>query len=157
VNERRETRDERRGGGPAPAGLFAGGCLVLLAYASAWVGAPTWGVWCMIVGSAFCMSAATALGAANSHVRSARVAFAAVFLFVVIVVGFGTPMLLAPDAPDGPLVLGLPLRVAIEFYGVGLLPVFVVPLLFALEFRSDGLDDVALAALRERCATVRPS
>ena len=138
-------------------GLVLGALLVLLAYGSAWFGAPTWGVWCMIVGSALCMASATAMGAANSHVRPARVAMAAGFLFVVIAAGFGVPLLLAPDAVDAPLVLGLPLRVAIEFYGIGLLPVFMMPVLFAIEFKSDGLDEAALAELRDRCAAARPS
>lgn len=138
-------------------GLFLGAVLVALAYASAWVGGPAWGVWVMIVGSALSLSAATALGAANSHVRPARVAFATIFLFVVIVAGFGVPMLLPTDATKGALLLGLPLSVAIEVYGVGLLPLLVMPLLFAVEFKAGGLDDAALAELRRRCTAVRPS
>ena len=136
---------------------MAGVLLVLLAYASAWSpgGTPSWGVWLMIAGSALCIAGATAMGAANSHMRPARVAFAALFLLVVIVGGFGVALLLPDDAPDAPLLLGLPVRAAIEIYGVGLLPVLVLPILYAIEFRCDDLDDGALAELRRRCAAVR--
>lgn len=134
-------------------GVFIGALLIFVAYLSAWLpgGAPTWGVWAMIVGSALCISGATAVGAANSHVRPARVAFVALFLLVTIVVGFGAPLLLPSETAASPLFLGLPLRAAIEIYGVGLLPIFVLPILFAIEFKDDGLDDASLAELRRRC------
>ena len=141
----------------AVGGIFVGALAILVAYASAWFGIPTWGAWSMIVGSALCMSGATAMGAANSHVRPARVAIAASFLFVVIVVGFGAPFFWPVVSPETPLMFGLPLPVAIELFGVGLLPIMVLPILFAVEFKADGLDDVALAELRRRCAAVRPS
>ncbi len=139
------------------AGLVLGALLVLLSYVSAWFGAPTWGTWSMISGSALCMSAAIAMGAANSHIRPARVALVAAFLLVVIVAGFGIPMYFPAVTVETPLVLGLPLPVAIEVYGVGLLPVVVLPILFALEFKSDGLDEAALVALKRRCAAARLS
>ena len=138
-------------------GVFLGALLILLAYASAWLpgGAPAWGVWVMIFGSALCVSATTAMGAINSQVRPARAALAGIFLLVLIVVGFGAPMFLPVETAASPLVLGLPLRAAIEIYGVGLLPILILPVLFAIEFKSEGLDDAALAELRRRCSEAR--
>jgi hypothetical protein len=49
----------------------------------------------------------------------------------------------------------LPLRVAIEVIGVGVLPALVLPLWFALAFRADGLDGGSLAELRRRAARLR--
>ena len=137
--------------------LFVGALLILLAFVAAWSAptAPTWGVWAMILGSALTMAAATAMGAGNSHVPRAGVRFVAVFLFVVITAGFGVPLLLPAEVADSPLILGLPLRAAIEIYGVGLLPIVVLPLMFARYFRSAGLDEKALAELRRKCAELR--
>ena len=147
-------RDERRDAPVALIGVFVGSLVVAAAYASAWTpgGAPVWGVWSMIVGSATVMAAATAMGALNSGVRRPLAIGAAVFLFAVIAVGFGAPLWLPVETASSPLVLGLPLRAAIEIYGVGLLPIVVLPLLFAVAFKSDGLDEASLAVLRAKCA-----
>jgi hypothetical protein len=147
---------DRRASGAVVA-IFAGMVLVLLAYASAWLpaGTPVWGVALMIAGSALGMAATLELGARNSHVTRAR--WLALFLFVVIVAGFGAPLVLPPESATGALLLGLPLRAAIEIYGVGILPILVLPWAYALEFRSEGLDEAALAAIRQRCAdAMRP-
>lgn len=141
----------------ALAGIVLGALFIAVAYASAWLpeGTPAWGVWCMILGSALVMSATMALGALRSGVRAGRAALLAGFLLVVILGGFGAPILLPVETAGSPMFLGLPLRVAIEVFGVGLLPVVVLPVLFAVEFRAGGLDDVALAELRNRAAAVR--
>ena len=116
-----------------------------------------WGAWLIILGSAKLLGSTTMLGAVNSGVRWPRALAAAVFLSLVIVAGFGAPLLLPVETASSSLVFGLPLRAAIEIYGVGLLPIVVLPLVFALEFKSDGLDEVSLTVLREKCAAVRAS
>ena len=137
--------------------VAVGALFILVAFGSAWVpgGAPRWGVWCMIAGSALVMSAMMALGALRSGIRKHRAVLLATFLLVVIVVGFGVPLVLPVATADSPLFLGLPLGVAIEIVGVGLLPVLVLPVLFAAEFRAGGLDAAALAELRRQAAEVR--
>jgi hypothetical protein len=109
----------------------------------------------MIAGSALVMSATMALGALRSGVRGVRTSLLAAFLLIVIAGGFGVPMLLPAETVNSRLFLGLPLRVAIEIIGVGLLPVVVLPMFFAMEFRADGLDDLALADLRGRVTAMR--
>ncbi len=111
----------------------------------------------MILGSATVMAAATALGALNSGVRRSWAIAASLFLFVVIAVGFGAPLLLPVETATSPLFLGLPIRAAIEIYGVGLLPIVVLPVLYAIEFRSEGLDEASLAALRAKAERLRAS
>ena len=142
----------------ALAATAVGACGILVSFASAWTpgGAPVWGVWCMIAGTAVVMSAMLALGALRSGIRSARVGILAAFLLVVIVAGFGTPLLLEPETSRSALLFGLPVRFAIELFGVGLLPAVVFPVAFALEFRETGLDEAGLADLRRRAAELRP-
>ncbi len=132
------------------------GCIVL-AYGSAWRsgGTPAWGIGLMIVGAAMLMSGMLALSAHRSGVPTRRATIVAVLLFAVLLLGFGLPMVLAPETATGPLFLGLPLRAAIEIYGVGLLPACFLPLLFAAEFRDEGLDQASLDRLRERCERLR--
>ena len=126
-------RSERR----AVQGIFVGSTLIAIAYASAWLpaGAPAWGGYAMVLGCGSIIASATLLGALRSKVRPAVAHSAAILLLVIIVAGFGVPMFLPADAPGDPLVLGLPLRAAIEVYAVGLLPALVLPALFAAEFR----------------------
>jgi hypothetical protein len=146
-----------RAGKGALSAIVLGTLLILVAFSSAWTpgGAPRWGVWCMIAGSAVVMAATMALGALRSRVRSSRVALIAGFVLIVIAAGFGAPMLLPAETADSSMVLGLPLRVAVEVFGVGVLPALVLPLCFALAFRVDGLDDRSLAELRRRAIELR--
>ena len=130
---------------------------IALAYGTAWrvAGTPAWGVWLMISGTALLMSGMLGLSALRSGVTARRAGSIALVLFVVLVLGFGLPMVLAPETAAGPLFLGLPLRAAIEIYGVGLLPALILPLLFAAEFRDRGLDQASLDQLREECERLR--
>jgi hypothetical protein len=87
----------------------------------------------------------------RSGVTTRPATVVALLLFVVLLLGFGLPMVLAPEAAAGPLFLGLPVRTAIEVYGIGLLPALFLPLVFAAGFRDRGLDQASLDQLREEC------
>jgi hypothetical protein len=137
--------------------ITVGGMAILIAFASAWIpgGAPTWGVWSMVIGSALLMAGTLTLGALRSGVGRGLALMLGGFLVVVITAGFGLPIILA-HADAGPaLVLGLPLPVAVEVFGVGLLPALVLPVAFAVAFRRDGLDQPALDAFRRRAEEAR--
>jgi hypothetical protein len=71
------------------------------------------------------------------------------FTFVVIVGGFAAALLLPAEAAGARLVLGLPLRAAVVLYGVGLCPLLVLPLTYALTFDELTLRDEDLARVRE--------
>ncbi len=137
--------------------LVVGIVCIALAYATAWwaAGTPTWGVWLMIAGTALLMSGMLGLSAQRSGVPTRRATVVALLLFLLLLLGFGVPMVLAPETSDGPLLLGLPLRAAIEIYGVGLLPALALPLVFAFEFRDQGLDQASLDQLGEECEQLR--
>lgn len=68
-------------------------------------------------------------------------------LFVVAVLAIGFCAALALPATEGPLSklwLGLPARAAVVIYGIGLLPIVVLPIAYALTFETQTLsaDDV---------------
>jgi len=135
----------------------AGVALIGVAYASAWLphGAPRWGVWSMITGAGLTLAATLALGALGSSARRCWIVATAGFLFVVVVAGLGLPLLLPDRGAAEPLLLGLPLRAAIEIYGVGLLPMAVLPFVYAREFDVRELDPAALAEFRAECERLR--
>lgn len=65
------------------------------------------------------------------------------FLFVVATLAIGFGAALALPATEGPLSklwLGLPARAAIVIYGVGLLPIIVLPIAYAVTFESQTLS-----------------
>jgi hypothetical protein len=65
------------------------------------------------------------------------------FLFVVAVLAIGFCAALALPATEGPLAelwLGLPARAAVVIYGVGLLPIVVLPVAYALTFETQTLS-----------------
>lgn len=130
----------------ALATVFASVLLIGLAYASAFLpgGAPPAAGWAMALGTAAVMVASMALGAArDGGIGRLWIPFALVFL--VLAGGFGSVLALPPADPADPrLWLGLPPRAAIVLYGVGLLPLLVIPLAYALAFERGTLreDDV---------------
>ncbi len=65
------------------------------------------------------------------------------FLFVVAVLAIGFCAALALPATEGPLStlwLGLPTRAAVVIYGIGLLPIVVLPVAYALTFDTQTLS-----------------
>lgn len=139
-------------------GVLSGLMLVALAYGSAWLpgGAPFWSAWLMVTGTALVLSSMLALGGIRRGRSWRRVVATAVFLFVVLLTGFGAALLLPAEGATGPFFLGLPVRAAIILLGIGVFPVLVLPLAFALDFDDSGLDEASLAKLRAECAKLRP-
>lgn len=128
-----------------------------VAYASAFVpgGAPRWAAWAMAIGIAVLMVATMVLGAVRND-RLGRLTLPFAFVFLVLAVGFGVVLALPPaDPADLDLWLGLPPRAAVVLYGVGLLPLFAVPVAYALTFDDMTLSDGDLARVREAAARLR--
>jgi len=89
------------------------------------------------------------LGAARGAegIGSLKVPFA--FVVVVLIIGFGAALALpATDGPLSKLWLGLPARAAIVIYGVGLLPIIVLPVAYALTFETQTLTAEDLERIR---------
>jgi hypothetical protein len=139
-----------------------GGVLVALlaigaAYASAFAsgGAPGWAPWAMAVGTTLLMVSTTALGA----VRAGRLGRIWVPLAAMLLL-MGGGFCLALAMPGGETVesslwLGLPRRAAVILFGVGLLPLFFVPVSYALTFDATTLSEADLARVRSLAAGVR--
>lgn len=125
-------------------------CCIALAYGSAFIdGGTRWGAWFMVIGLATMVVSLMVLGAARRGGGVRRIAFPLAFTFVVIVIGFAAALVLPAESVGGRLVLGLPVRSAIVLYGIGLLPMVVLPLTYALTFDEMTLSAEDLARVRE--------
>jgi hypothetical protein len=145
---------------PAPLalkGIVASTLAVTVAYLSAFLpeGVPPWGPWLFLVGMGGSMVSTMALGAARGGgVPGLRGLFA--FLFVLLVGGFGAALLLpASEGANSTLVLGLPLRAALVVYGIGLVPVILVPIFYARTFHALTLRPGELDQVREAAREAR--
>lgn len=130
----------RRG---ALAGLAASMGALAAAYGSAFLpgGAPAWAPWAAGVAIPCALVSTMILGAARDGTVG-RLTWPFAFVFVVLAGGFCLALWLgAAEAGDARLWLGLPPRAAVILYGVGFLPLVVVPLAYAITF-----DELALRA-----------
>lgn len=119
-------------------------------YATAFLpaGSPAWAPCLMVVSIATMLVATMMLGAARDG-RTGRLAATFVLVWLILVVGFGLALSLpAETAADPRLLFGLPLRTAIVLYGIGLVPLFFVPIAYAFTFNSLTLSDDDLEKLR---------
>jgi hypothetical protein len=133
------------------AGALTALCVAILAIAIAYGasfrqgGTPAWAPWLLALGVPISLGAIMILGAARG--RSGIGALKVPFLFVVAVLVISFCAALALPATEGPLSklwLGLPARAAVVIYGIGLLPIVVLPVAYALTFETQILsaDDV---------------
>lgn len=122
---------------------------VAVAYGAAFLpaGAPPWAPWLMAVGIAGALASVMALGAAR---EGGLGPLGPVFLFVFVVVagGFAAALLLEDAGAGTALWLGLPPPAAVVLYGVGLLPLVLVPAAYALTFERLTLSDEEWAEVR---------
>lgn len=89
--------------------------------------------WLAIVGLVATLAGTLMLGAMRRGRLTVWGWLAVGTVLVVLLAGFGAALLLPAETPEGPLWLGLPRRAAIVLFGVGLLPVAVLPLCHALD------------------------
>jgi hypothetical protein len=103
----------------------------------------------MILGLATMAVSLMTLGGVREGDRFGLLGVAFAFVFVVFVLGFGIPLLMpATESATAPLWLGLPPRAAIIVYGVGFLPVFVLPFVYARTFEQRTLKPEDLERIR---------
>ena len=123
--------------------LFFGILAIAAGYLAAFTtgGAPVWAAWLLALGIPVALGAIMILGATRAHrgIGPLKIPFA--FVVLVLVIGFGAALALpATEGPLSKLWLGLPARAAIVIYGVGLLPIVVLPIAYALTFETQTLS-----------------
>lgn len=123
---------------------------IAVAYASLLTGAaPRWAPWLFAAGVDTLLVALMTLGAARHGRGVGRLALPFAATFIVLAAGFGAVLALPPADPGDPtLWFGLPPRAAVILYGIGFLPVLVLPVAYALTFDELTLTDEDLARVR---------
>ena len=122
--------------------LALGTLAIAVAYASAFRdgGAPGWAAWAMALGVPLDLVATMILGASRRGRLPASTLAAFALVGVMLAGGFALALALPADLGAAePLWLGLPRRAAVIVYGVGLLPVIVLPVVYALTFDAQTL------------------
>jgi len=123
---------------------------IAAAYASAFLpgGAPGWAPWPMALGMPAALVAIMVLGAARGG-RVGRLAIPFAFSGVVLAAGFALALALpADERAASPLYGGLPLRAAIVIYGIGIFPIVVLPIAYALTFHEQTLNAADIERVR---------
>jgi hypothetical protein len=124
---------------------------IAAAYASAFLpgGAPAWAPWPMALGIPAALVSVMVLGAAGERGGIGRLVYPFAFSALVLAGGFAAALALpAGEAPGAALFLGLPLRAAVVIYGIGILPIVVLPIAYALTFFEQTLKPGDLERVR---------
>ena len=106
---------------------------------------PAWAPWLLALGIPVAIGAIMILGAARGRMGIGPLKYPFAFVVAVLAIGFCAALALpATEGPLSKLWLGLPARAAIVIYGIGLLPIIVLPVAYALTFKTQTLtaDDV---------------
>lgn len=140
--------------------LLAGTVAIAAAYGSAFLpGPPTaWAPWALGIGTAVVMVAASALGAARRDGGLGRLKLPFALVFLILAGGFSLVLALPAVDPAKPtLFLGLPPRAAVVLLGIGLLPLLVLPIAYALTFDEMTLNEADWERIREAARVYQAS
>lgn len=122
-----------------------------VAYASAFFpsGAPVWAPWLLALGIPLSIGAIMILGAARGRRGIGPLTIPFIFVVATLAIGFGAALSLPPsESADSELWIGLPARAAIVIYGIGLFPIILLPVAYALTFESQTLTAEDLERVR---------
>lgn len=132
--------------------LITGLLAIASGYAAAFLdgGPPAWAPWLLALGIPIALGAIMILGAARGRLGIGPLKYPFAFVVAMLVIGFCAALALpATESPLSRLWLGLPARAAIVIYGIGLLPIIVLPVAYALTFESQTLNAEDVARVRE--------
>jgi hypothetical protein len=132
-------------------GLTAASVAIAVGYASAFKagGAPAWAPWLLAFGIPIALVSVMVMGAARDTSGIKKLALPFLFVGVLLTLGFCLALALpANESAGSSLLLGLPLRAAIVIYGVGLIPIVVLPVAYALTFETQTLNQEDLDKVR---------
>ena len=136
----------------AIATLFASIVAIAISYGAAFSksGTPAWSPWLIAIAVPISLVAIMILGAARGGGGIGRLKVPFAFVAFTLIIGFLAALALpATEGPMSKLWLGLPLRAAIVIYGIGLLPIFVLPVAYALTFETQTLNAQDVERVRE--------
>ncbi|HEX6626770.1 MAG TPA: hypothetical protein VF105_02340 [Gemmatimonadaceae bacterium] len=136
----------------AIATLFVSIIAIAISYGAAFSesGTPTWSPWLIAIAVPISLVAIMILGAARGAGGIGRLTVPFALVALTLIIGFTAALALpATEGPMSRLWLGLPLRAAIVIYGIGLLPIFVLPVAYALTFETQTLSAQDVARVRE--------
>jgi hypothetical protein len=121
-----------------------------VAYASAFLppSVARVGPWLMAVAVPLTLVSILMLGAARGTQPLGRLVWPFLLVLLLVAGGFGLALILPAEGPTSPLVLGLPLRAAVILLGVGIVPLFILPVAYALTFDRHTLSDDDIARVR---------
>jgi len=131
--------------------LLAGVSAIAIGYVSAFSpeGTPGWAPWLLALGIPVTLGAIMILGAARGSRGIGPLKYPIAFVVAMLAIGFCAALALpATESPLNKLWLGLPARAAIVIYGIGLLPIIVLPVAYALTFETQTLSAEDLEKVR---------
>jgi len=130
--------------------IFAAMLVIGAGYLSAFraEGAPPAATYAFAIATAAVMTAISVLGAARTRKRLGALRWVFLSTFLVMAIGFCAALGAFGAGHD--LWLGLPRGAAIIIYVVGLVPMAVLPIAYALTFDKTTLNDEELAELRRK-------
>ena len=150
VSEVRASADTTRRA--ALAALIVGILAIAAGYAAAFLpgGPPSWAPWLLALGIPIALGAIMILGAARGQRGIGQLKYPFAFVVMILAIGFCAALALpATESPLSKLWLGLPARAAIVIYGIGLLPIIILPVAYALTFETQTLNADDVARVRE--------
>ena len=135
----------------ALAGLVLGILLIAVAYVAVFAtgGTPSWAVWSYMIGTSTTMLGMMVLGAARGRHGVSRLILPFAIIYVLLLAGFGAVLVMPAETAQSALWIGLPARTAIVLYGIGVLPLFLLPLAYAFTFDTMTLSESDLARIAE--------
>lgn len=132
--------------------LIAGILAIATGYAAAFLDGwpPIWAPWLLALGIPIALGAIMILGAARGRLGIGPLKVPFAFVVAILAIGFCAALALpATESPLSELWLGLPARAAIVIYGIGLLPIIILPVAYALTFETQTLNAEDVARVRE--------
>lgn len=119
-------------------GLFVSMLLIGAAYASAFFGATAIGGWLIAMGSSGVMVFVLLLGAIHrGFLRRRFLGFVFLISFLALAGGFAVALRASDPKAESRLWLGLPVGAAVIIYIVGLLPMLILPIAYAMSFDDE--------------------
>lgn len=131
--------------------LTAASIAIAMGYAAAFKrgGAPVWAPWLLAIGIPIALVAIMIMGAVRDKCGIRKLAVPIAFVGVLLTAGFCLALgLPANESAQSTLFFGLPLRAAIVIYGIGLIPIVVLPVAYALTFETQTLNAEDLEKVR---------